>query len=105
MTSRRCNGRRFQRRRKLDRWSVSRRARSWGHGAFGVGGGSVGGGSSLSTGMLSWRACTFGMGEGVGGSKERRLRVAKGTCTSGEVEVPRRSPGSRSVEPERGMVW
>ena len=59
----------------------------------------------MATGILPCRACTPGIGGGAGGSKEGRPRVASGTCTSGEREVPRRSPGSRSVEPDKGIVW
>ena len=36
-----------------------------------------------------------GVGGGTGGSREGCPRVASGSCTSGEREVPRRSPGAR----------
>ena len=51
--SRRCSGRRSQRRKKLVCWSVLRRPSGLGHGVFGDSGGSADGGLSLATGMLS----------------------------------------------------
>ena len=39
-----------------------------------------------------------------GGSREGSTRVEIGTHTNGKEEVPRRSPGSSSMEPENGMV-
>ena len=70
--------------------------------AFGGVWGSAGERLLLMAGMLSWRACTPGVGGGAGGSKEGCPRVASGTCTSGEKEVPRRSSGLRSVESDSG---
>lgn len=105
VTSSRRSGRYSQRRRKEVCWSVWRRASSCGRGTFGlVGGGSAGGGPSSATETLSWRAWTFGMGLGGGGSKEQWPSEDRGTWTSGEEEVSRRSRGSRSVDPNSGMV-
>ena len=55
--------------------------------------------------MLSWRACTPGVRGGAGGFKEGCPRVVSRTCNSREREVPRRSPGSRSVESDSEIVW
>ena len=39
------------------------------------------------------------------GSVVMSSRADIGICMRGEEEVPRRSPGSRSVGPEIGIVW
>ena len=69
-----------------------------------VGGGAAEAGLSLATGVLSWRACTLmaERDEGSSGKGRQGWKLALAPMEKGEI--PRRSPASSSVEPERGMV-
>ena len=48
---------------------------------------------------------TAGLDEAGSGSVVMSCTVDVGVCMKGEEEVPRRSPGSSSVNPESGVVW